>query len=163
MDTTNRPTNRYTIRKVTVPEVFDAPAFAELCREYQQEALRNPDLQGGLPDREGYTRMVDAGMLHPLGVFAGAELVGLCAVLVAPTLHFGASRPIATTETLFVAAAHRAGGAGTALLRAAEAVAVQAGAAGLYVSCPAVGRLARILPGAGYAVTNQVFYRKVQP
>ena len=78
-----------TIRTITVAEAFDSPMFAALCDEYRAESLRNPDMMGALPDREGYARMVDAGLLHPLGVFVGEELVGMCAVLIAPVLHFG--------------------------------------------------------------------------
>jgi hypothetical protein len=91
-----------TIRTITVAEAFDSPVFAALCDEYRAEALRNPDMMGALPDRDGYARMVDAGLLHPLGVFVGDELVGLCAVLIAPVLHFG-GKVIASTETIFVA------------------------------------------------------------
>lgn len=149
------------IRPITVAEAFDSPVFAALCGEYQAESLRNPDMLGALPDRNGYTRMADAGLLHPLGVFVGGELVGLCAVLIAPVLHFG-GKVIATTETLFVAEAHRAGGAGMELLHAAEGVATKAGAAGLYVTAPTGGRLERLLPRVGYHETNRVFFRGLQ-
>jgi len=104
--------------------------------------------------------MCDAGVLHPLGVFVGDELVGMCAVLVSPVLHHQ-GKLIAATETLFVAKAHRAGGAGLALLRAAESVALAVGAAGLYVTAPVGGRLEQILPRQGYHATNRVFYREL--
>jgi GNAT superfamily N-acetyltransferase len=146
------------VRSITVAEAFDSPAFAALCDEYRAESLRNPDLRGALPDREAYARLVDAGLLRPLGVFAGEELAGLCAVLIAPVPHFG-GRVIASTETLFVAQAHRAGGAGMKLLRAAEHVAAGAGAGGLYVAAPSGGRLERLLPRVGYHETNRIFYR----
>ncbi len=149
------------IRPITVAEAFDSPVFSALCDEYRAESLRNPHMLGALPDRDGYTRMVEAGLLFPLGAFVDGELVGLCTVMVTPVLHFGGKR-IATTETLFVAQAHRAGGLGLRLLRSAEAVAVEQGASGLYVSCPDGGRLQQILPRAGYTVTNHVFYRGVQ-
>lgn len=149
------------IRPITVAEAFDSPAFTALCDEYRAESLRNPHMLGALPDRDGYARMVQAGMLFPLGAFVDGELVGLCAVMVTPVLHFGGKR-IATTETLFVAQAHRAGGLGMRLLREAEAVAVKQGAQGLYVSCPDGSRLQQILPRVGYAVTNHAFYRELQ-
>lgn len=150
-----KPTN---IRPITVAEAFDAPVFAALSDEYEREAARNPNLLGSKPDRNAYEQLVAAGLLHPLGVFVNGELVGMATVLVTPVLHFG-GKVIATTETLFVAKAHRAGGTGRALLHAAEAVALEAGAAGLYVSSPAGGRLERFLPLAGYTETNRVFYR----
>jgi len=73
--------------------------FKDLCNEYRSESLRNSHTLGSLPDREGYARMV----------------------LVTPVLHFGGVY-IATTETLFVAQAYRAGGLGMQLLRMAELV-----------------------------------------
>lgn len=146
------------IRPITVAEAFDSPAFEELCNEYRSESLRNPHMLGALPDREGYARMVQAGVLHPLGAFADRQLVGLCTVLVTPVLHFG-GKSIATTETLFVAQAYRAGGLGMQLLRMAELVARDCGAQGLYVSCPEGGRLQQILPRRGYHATNHVFYK----
>lgn len=148
------------IRTITVAEAFDSPVFAALCDEYRAESLRNPDMMGALPDREGYTRMVDAGLLHPLGMFIDDELVGLCAVLITPVLHFE-GKVLASTETLFVAEAHRAGGAGVKLLHAAEEVAVLAGAGGLYVTAPTGGRLERLLPHVGYHETNRVFFRSL--
>lgn len=146
------------IRPITADEAFDSPVFAALCDEYRAESLRNPDMLGALPDREGYQRLLDAGVLYPLGVFVADELVGLCAVLVMPVLHFG-GKIIATTETLFVAKAHRAGGVGIALLRAAEDLARAAGAGGLYITAPVGGRLERLMPHVGYHETNRVFFR----
>lgn len=59
------------IRLITVvAEAFDSPAFEEPCNEYRSEPLRNPHMLGALPDREEYARMVQAGVLHPLGLFA---------------------------------------------------------------------------------------------
>lgn len=151
---------KFNIRAITVDEVFDSPAFSALCDEYREEASRNPNLLGAMPDREGYAQLVQAGLLHPLGVFAGDELVGMCAVLVTPVLHFG-GKFIASTETLFVAKAHRSGGAGLKLLRAAEKVAAGAGAGGVYVSAPTGGTLERVLPRVGYHETNSVFFREL--
>lgn len=146
------------VRAISVDEAFDSPVFAALVEEYRAEAQRNPHMLGAQPDREAYARLVNAGLMHPLGVFIGEELVGIATVLVSSVPHY-AGRMIATTETIFVAAEHRAGGAGMKLLRAAEEVAVMMGAAGLYVTAPAGGRLERVLPRAGYTPTNQVFYR----
>lgn len=147
-----------TIRTITVDEAFDSPMFATLCDEYRAEALRNPDLQGALPNREGYAQLVAAGIMVPLGVFLGDELIGLCAVLLTPVLHFG-GKILASTETLFVAAAHRTNGTGRKLLKAAETVAKEAGAGGLYVTAPTGGRLERLLPHVGYHDTNRIFFR----
>lgn len=146
------------VAPITVDAAFDSPQFADLCAEYQAESLRNPGLAGALPDRAGYARMAEAGLLYPLGVFADGVMVGFCAVIVAPVLHFGGKR-VANTETLFVARAYRAGGAGLKLLRAAEQIAADAGAEGLYVTAPTGGRLERLLPHAGYHETNRLFFK----
>lgn len=145
------------VRRVDFDELADAPRFASLCAEYAQESA-NADLAGRAPDRQAYVRMQAAGVAHFLGVFRGDDLVGFACLLVTPVPHFQ-GRLIGTTESLFVAAAHRPGGAGIALLRAVEAQARDLGAVGLYVSGPAHGRLARMLPGVGYRETNRVFYR----
>jgi len=122
----------YAIVALTPDAVFDAPVFAALRNEYEREALRNPDLAGSVPDRAGYQALFEAGVLHPLGIFAGAgpnrTLAGFCTVLLSPVLHHKGRR-IAITETLFVAKAYRRGGAGMALIRAAERIARQQGAA----------------------------------
>ena len=146
------------VRPITVDEAFDSPVFVALCDEYREESARDPGLMGALPSREPYTNMVNLGLMRPLGVFVDGELVGLCAVLITPVPHFD-GRVLASTETLFVAQAHRAGGAGLQLLRAAEALAADAGASGLYVTAPVGGRLERVLPGMGYRETNRVFFR----
>jgi len=146
------------IRPITADEAFDSPVFVALCDEYRDECLRNPNMLGAAPDREGYERLIAAGVLHPLGAFVDGELVGLCAVLITPVLHFG-GKIIATTETIFVAKAHRAGGSGVKLLRAAEDLARAAGAGGLYVTAPVGGRLERLMPHVGYHETNRIFFR----
>lgn len=151
----------YTVRPISVAEAFDSPVFAALCDEYREESLRNPNMLGASPDRVGYERMVQAGVMQPLGVFTGDELVGFCTVIISPVLHFG-GKVVASTETLFIAKAHRASRAGITLLRSAEWVALQVGACGLYVSAPSGGRLERLLPHIGYHETNRVFFREVQ-
>jgi len=148
------------VRPITAAEAFESPTFAALCDEYRDEALRNPRMVGSLPDRACYEGWIAAGLLHSLGVFVGEELVGMCAVLITPVPHYS-GRLIASTETLFVAEAHRASGAGLKLLRAAEQVARDNGVDGLYVTAPRGGRLERILPHAGYAETNRVFFREL--
>jgi GNAT superfamily N-acetyltransferase len=146
------------IRRVSVDEVFDEKGFQALRDEYEAEASRDPALRNKEPDRKGYDALVRAGLMVALGAFAGERLVGVATVLFSPVLHAGMEY-IAVTETLFVAKAHRAGGLGLRLLRAAEAVAAEHGAKGLYVSAPTGGVLERVLPRRGYRETNKVFYR----
>lgn len=147
-----------TIRPCVCDDVFNAPNFAELAAEYQAEAARNADLFGRPPDLEGYKRLEANGVLHVLGVFYGDMVVGFAGLLVTPVLHFQ-GRLIGTLESLFVSPGYRAGGTGTALLRAVEDLARSRGAVGLYVTSPADGRVAAILPRSGYRETNRTFYR----
>lgn len=145
------------IRRVAFAELAASPAFASLCAEYAQESA-NAALVGREPEHAAYLHMEQNGTAHFLGVFKCDDLVGFACVLVTPVPHF-AGRLIGTTESIFVAAEHRTGGTGIALLHAAEALARELGACGLYVSGPAEGRLARVLPSIGYRETNRVFFR----
>lgn len=145
------------IRRVSGTELSSAPAFSGLCAEYAQESA-NSDLIGPTPDLDTYFRLEAAGVAHFLGAFKRDELVGFAALLVTPVPHFQ-GRLIGTTESIFVAAAHRRGATGLALLRSLEALARGLGATGIYVSGPAEGRLVQVLPRSGYRETNRTFYR----
>lgn len=150
-----------TVRLVTGAALAKAPNIAELCVEYTQESA-NTDLIGRLPSFDSYFQLEQAGVAHFFGAYKGDDhLVGFAVLLVTPVLHF-AGRLIGTTESIFVAAEHRPGGAGMALLRAMEAQARDLGATGIYVSGPAEGRLVKVLPSVGYKETNRTFYRGLQ-
>lgn len=148
---------KISIRTISVSEAFDSPDFGALCDEYRAESMRNKDLAGGEPSRLGYEQMASAGLMKILGAFFGDRLVGFCTVLVTPLLHFG-DHLVASTETIFLSKKYRASGAGIGLLRAAESIALDSGASGLYVTAPSGGRLERLLPRVGYTQTCQVFY-----
>lgn len=150
----------YHIQHATVAAVFNSPDFDALCAEYAEEALRNPALANTVPDREMYDRLDAAGMLAVLvAVSDDNAMVGFASVLMAPCMHH-AGKLVATVETLFLAKAHRKGGAGLALLREAEALAKHVGAAGLYASAPVGGSLERILPRIGYTHVNTIFWKE---
>lgn len=146
------------VRPVSVQEVFDNEGFGALISEYRDEALRNPDLMGSMPDRKAYEAMVESGILTPIAAFVDGVLAGLCSVISVTIPHFTAKR-IASTESLFVASAYRSSGAGMQLIKAAERVAVERGARGLYITAPVGGRLNKILPNVGYGHTNTIYYR----
>ncbi|MDR2219736.1 MAG: GNAT family N-acetyltransferase [Methylobacillus sp.] len=149
------------IRVISIDEAFDAPNFKELCDEYRAEVINNPDFNGIPPDRETYKRGVEAGRIVPLGAFLDGELVGFCALTISDLQHF-TDRKIAVTETIFVAKAHRSSGIGLKLLQAAERMAAECGARGLYVSCPVGGALEALLPRLGYREMTKDFYRNVE-
>lgn len=96
-----------------------------------------------------------------IGAYLDDILVGFCHVLVSLNPHYSAL--LAVTESLFVAAAHRGTGAGLALLREAENVARERGAAGMLVSAPTGGTLAAVLEHSkGFRETNRAFFRGLQ-
>ena len=149
------------IRQITIDDLRFAPGVDALLREYSQECGI-----AGLPKPKAewltYARFEYYGALHVIGAYFDGILVGFCHVLVSLNPHYSA--PLAVTESLFVAAAHRGTGAGLALLREAEAIARQRGAVGLLVSAPTGGSLAAVLERSkGFQETNRVFFRELRP
>jgi GNAT superfamily N-acetyltransferase len=158
------PFRRFSIGdlRVTPCRVVDleaAPDFAALADEYADESLID-----GMPPPKAYWsryRMLeDAGLLSVFAAKEGDALLGFISVLTATVPRY--AQPIATTESFFVARAYRRTGSGLRLLRAAERRALEIGAAGLLVSAPTGGRLADVLPRAGYRETNRVFFRSLR-
>lgn len=149
-----------TVRPCTIADLERAPNADALLAEYTAESAI-PELGPTVRQAElaQYKAMEAAGLLHMLGAFRGDGLmVGFLTLLIAPLPHFG-GRPVASTESFFVAAPERRSGAGLKLLRAAEQRAAEQGAAGLLMSAPVGGRLAQVLPRAGYRETSRVFFR----
>ena len=149
------------IRQITIDDLRFAPGVDDLLREYAKECGI-----AGLPKPKAewltYARLEHHGALHVVGAYLDDELVGFCHVLVSLNPHY--SRLLAVTESLFVAAAHRGTGAGLALLREAESIARERGAAGLLISAPTGGSLAAVLERSkGFRETNRVFFRELQP
>ncbi len=145
-----------TIRLCQACEIYNAPNAAVLWDEYAREAMP-AELSYHAPQVEAYERLYQAGVLHPFGAFRGDELVGVLAMIVTQVPHY--DRPIATTESFFVCADARKGGAGTGLLKAAENHAKALGARALFISAPANSRLDLILPKVGYRLSNHIFVR----
>lgn len=148
----------FAIHRCTVADIFDSPDFEALCAEYAEESSRNEKLYDTKPDRAAYAHFEAMGIMQPLGAYHAGKLVGFCAVLLSPVLHSEGKR-IATTESLFIAKAHRRGLVGVDLLDAAQAVATECGADGLYVSAPTGGRLISLLGKIGFTESNRTFYR----
>jgi GNAT superfamily N-acetyltransferase len=98
-------------------------------------------------------------VLQTFGAYYGSLLVGFVTVLTHIMPHYGV--PISITESFFVAGSHRKTGAGYKLLRAAERYAKDRGSSGLLISAPSGGRLAEVLPKAGYKETNVVYFKRL--
>lgn len=112
------------------------------------------------PQLDTYRQLEAAGVLFAFAAHEGADLVGFLCLLVTVNPHYGVK--IATTESYFVACEHRKSGAGLRLLREAEKLAGQLGAAGMLVSAPSGGRLAEVLGAMpSYRETNRAFFREI--
>lgn len=146
------------IRRCAVDAVEHAPNSIALLSEY---AAESSIAQLGTPAAQWatYRQLVEAGSAHFIGAFQGDDLVGFLVMLVAVLPHYGLR--VASTESFFVARTARKSGAGLQLLHEAEQLATELGAAGFFVSAPTGGRLAKVLPGVGFAETNQVFFKGI--
>lgn len=147
------------IRCCSFHDLESAKNFQDLTAEYAQESGLD-----GLPPPtahlETYRGMEAAGVLHVLCAYCGEDIVGFVLMVTAVIPHYGVR--IATTESFFVASAHRKSGAGLQLLAAAEQLAKDRGAFGLFVSAPIDGRLADVLDARkDYRETNRVFFRSL--
>lgn len=145
-----------TIRYCSVDDIQNAPNIGALTEEYATEA-HNPEQHAPDAQWARYRQLVELGMMQPIAAFIGAELVGFAGVLVNTMPHHG--KPIAITESLFVANAHRKGGVGLKLIRAAEEHARNVGATCLLITAPHEGALERVLPRLGYRHSNSTFVR----
>lgn len=147
------------IRPSTVDELLAAPNWWELFDEYAAEC-GNSGI--GKPDMQVDTyRMLEAnGALKIVAAYSdNGELAGFVVYLLAVLPHYG--KLVAMTESVFVSPAQRDSGAGLALLKATEAGALEAGAAGLLVSAPAGGSLDRLLAAKRYEHTNAVWFKRL--
>lgn len=148
------------IQFVTVDEFERSDNLAELYAEYAAEGSID-GLGEHNPQMQQYRQLEQAGMLHTLVAKTGeGKTVGFLSFLISLLPHYG--QVVATTESYFVQSEYRKGGTGIRLLRAAEDKARALGAVGFFVSAPAGGRLAKVMPRSGYKRTNEVFFRELQ-
>lgn len=147
-----------TIRPCSVDDIQNAPNIGALMEEYATEA-HNPEQHSPDVQWAYYRKLVELGAMQPIAAFVGAELVGFAGVLVNEMPHHG--KKLAITESLFVASAHRKGGVGLKLIRAAEEIARNVGAVCLLVSAPHGGALEKVMPRLGYRHSNSTFVRSL--
>lgn len=145
-----------TIKRCALADIEAAPNLPALLDEYGAESsidgLGAQNMQG-----EAYRMLESSGLLHIVGAWAGEELAGFISVLVSVLPHYG--KTVCVSESYFVASAHRKTGAGLLLLKEAERIGEEHGAAGVMLSAPTGGRLASVLSSKGYRQTNQVFFK----
>lgn len=146
------------IKQVTADELSSDPKFMGLIAEYAEESaiegMPEPDYQLGM-----YKHLELLGHFHMFAAYVEGELVGFLTMVDTVLPHYG--KRVATVESYFVAKAHRKGGPGLDLLRAAEWLAKALGAVGILLSAPRGGKLARVMPKAKYKHTNEVFFKEL--
>jgi hypothetical protein len=147
------------IEAVEFRTLHNSKNFDALLTEYAEEAALSA-LPIPKPQPDMYYSMERAGILHCLASYTDDRtLSGFMTLIVTVMPHYGAI--IATSESYFVGSAYRQSGAGIRLLKAAEAISAGVGAVGLLVSAPVGGKLENVLPKAGYANTNRLFFKAV--
>lgn len=147
-----------TIRYCSIDEIQHAPNIAALMAEYAEES-HNPELPDPNAQFEQYRKLQEVGVLGAIGAFKGDELIGFVGVLSSNLPHHGAR--LAITESFFVAKAHRKGGAGLKLLKAAEMHARDIGSPCLLVNTVHGSALEQVMPKLGYRHSNSTFVRSL--
>lgn len=147
------------IRRISAADFAAAANQAELIEEYAAECAID-----GMPPPQArmamYRQLEASGAISALAGFEGEQIAGYVVVISTELPHYG--RMVSTLESFFVGKAWRKTGLGLELLKRAEQIARDVGSPGLLVSAPAGGVLARVLPRAGYAHTNTVFFKRLE-
>lgn len=146
------------LRNGTLDDLEHAPNFDDLIAQYEDEA-KIIGLPARQPNWAMYRAMEQAGAFHVICAHRDGELVGFATLIASIVPHYGVL--MCTSESIFVVKAHRKGGLGLRLLRAAQAKAKELGAQALFVSAPSEGALAKVLPRVGFKETNRSYFRKL--
>lgn len=146
------------IAKASIADLEAAPNIFELLDEYAAESAI-----AGMPppavNSESYKLMERTGALHTFTARVDGELIGYITILLTILPHY--SVKIGISESWFVTKSQRKTGAGMKLLKAAEEFAEAGGAPGVLVSVPVSGALPEIMPSAGYAPVNMIFFKRL--
>jgi GNAT superfamily N-acetyltransferase len=147
------------IKPVSYAELFAAPNFKDLVRQYDLECSL-PQIGPIDPQPQMYAALEAAGAMQCFGAYQGDVLIGFASVLASVLPHYG--RKVASIESLFVAKSHRMTGAGTSLMLAVESFAAAFGCVGIGYSAPVGSQLERVLIRRGqYKRTHSVFYMRL--
>ncbi|WP_348269753.1 GNAT family N-acetyltransferase [Edaphobacter paludis] len=143
------------IKPATSGDVLDSTS---LIAEYAAECSI-PAIGEINPQRETYSLMENAGLLHSFMVLENGEKIGFAMVVTPIMPHYG--KRVASIESLFITKNRRRSGAGLELMRAVEQAVKQLGCVGILYSSPAGGQLERLLEASkAYQRTNAVFFRR---
>lgn len=131
-----------------------------LFQAHWDEIALNKELMSLNPDIHRYKLMEESGALFAIGVFVGEQLVGYSVNFVTPHLHY-ANLICAQNDLLFLDKAHRASGAGMALIQATEHEAKARGARMLIMHAKQRTALETLLPRIGYGVQDIMFSKEI--
>lgn len=145
------------LKEVSVGTIFESPEFGQIVEDYRNES-GNPDLGEAVPSREFYERMASAGALRCVVAYDGSRIVGIVLVVATIYPHFG--KTVASVESLWLDRSHRAGGSGLKLIRKAQEVARDMGAAGIYYGARVGSRQAELY-GRLFTPMNTLFWKKL--
>ena len=148
-----------TVRPCAILEIRDAAGAEALLAEYEAESSIK-GLGGVCPQWDTYAALEDAGLARAWVAEVDGQIVGLLVLMSAVLPHYG--RKIATTESFFVAAAHRSSGAGLALLREAKRAAADMWCAGIFASAPAGGRADELFSVMGLEPVSRIYFAAVE-
>jgi hypothetical protein len=147
------------ITPVTYRDLLDDPSSDELFAEYAKECSL-PEIGVYSPQRDLYAKMEASGGLECFGVYDSGALVGFISLLVYVLPHYG--KPIATTESIFLARSHRLGRAGRDMLDFIEARARDKECVAVLYTAPNASRFSLLLSmREEYRHSNNVFVRSL--
>lgn len=152
-------TKTFTCRRITCREAFSRPEWPALEKAYGEEILYE-DLPPA-PDRRMYELLEAQGILRPVGLFEGEELIGFAAYITTVLPHFGGGRVLATCESIWLREDRREGtGAGSLLLKTLFSCAKDDGAYGMYLGAKIGTQADKIFDRIAKPV-NTLYWRKL--
>ena len=141
------------IRPVSYSVLMADPHYPQLIAEYGAECSI-PEIGRINPQPDLYATLEQSGGFHLFGVYGGETLIGFVSLLIYVLPHYGVK--VATTESIFLASAHRHSDTGTKMLEFIEAFAKEQGCKVMLYTAPLEGRFARLLM-CKHRCTNLVF------
>jgi GNAT superfamily N-acetyltransferase len=148
------------IKPISHRELSKSPEYPALVAEYAAECSI-PEIGVPCPQDEMYAAMESAGGLRMFAIYEGANIVGFISLLMYVLPHYG--QKVCTTESIFLAAAHRHMGMGAKMLNFIESFAKEQGCKVVLYTAPTGSRFARLLSlnRRRYRRTNSVFCRSL--
>lgn len=147
------------IKQSSVAEVTAMPGLQSLIEEYAEEtgnpAIGKPEVQ-----MSRYFDLYEKGLLRVITATEDGGLVGLVALVVSPSQHYGF--PVVSVESIFLKKAYRKGSLGLKLLDTARSAAKDAGAPGMAIMAPPESPLDKLCRRLGFVNTHKTYWCHVE-